>query len=214
MVVDAPQRSPEWFQARAGRVTASCAKHIGAFLKGGDDSAARRDYKMQLVCERLTGFPDEDGYTNDDMARGIALEPQALSAYEAQTGSLVGRVGFLSHTDLMAGGSPDGVIGDFEGLVECKAPRPANHVRYLRQGGIPKEHEAQLRHLLWLTGAAWIDFVSFCPLMPNDLKLYVERMKADEVTLKRHDGDVRAFLDEVQLEYDSLRGWSVLSEAK
>lgn len=212
-VIDMPQRSPEWFAARAGRLTASNAKHITSFLKSGEESAARRDYKMQLVTERLTGQPQDDVFVNDDMRRGIELEPDALAAYESQEGVLVTRVGFLSHTELMAGGSPDGVVGDFEGLVEIKCPRAANHVRYLRAGGIPAEHKAQLTHLLWLTDAPWIEFVSYCPQLPQRMRLYVCRMANNYTENPTYDASVRRFLNEVEMEEAALRGWGVLQGA-
>lgn len=210
-VIDAPQRSPEWFAARAGRLTASNAKHITAFLKNGDESAARRDLKMQLVVERLTGQPEIEGYVNADMQRGIDLEPEAFAAYEAQTGTLVSRVGFLAHTELMAGGSPDGVVGDYEGLVEIKAPRPANHVRYLRTGLWP-EHADQVLHLMWLTGAEWCDFVSYCPALPERMRLFVDRVWRKDYDMPAWEANVRKFLEEVDREEASLRGWSILKE--
>jgi hypothetical protein len=211
-VIDVPQRSPEWFAARLGRLTASDAKHITSFLKNGDESAARRDLKMRLVCERLTNQSQEDGFTNADMQRGLDLEPEAFAAYEAERGVLVERVGFVSHTELMAGGSPDGVVGAFEWLVEIKAPRAANHVRYLRTGEFP-EHEAQIRHLLWLTGAAWCDFVSYCPQLPQGMRLFVCRVPRLETEMVYHEAQVRKFLNEVDLEEASLRGWSVMKES-
>lgn len=212
VVVDAPQRSPEWFAARLGRLTASNAKHITATLKSGGEPAARRDLRMQLVCERLTGQSQEDGYVNEDMQRGIDLEPAAFAVYEAQTGCLVDRVGFLSDTELMAGASPDGVIGEFEGLLEIKAPRPANHVAYLRAGGIPATHRAQLVHQLWMTGAAWIDFVSYCPALPERMQVYIERLLRDDAEIAAHDAAVRKFLADVDNEEAALRGWGALQE--
>jgi hypothetical protein len=65
---------------------------------------------MRLVLERITGRPQEDDYQNADMARGVELEPIALARYEAESGELISRVGFICHDELMAGGSPDGVI--------------------------------------------------------------------------------------------------------
>ncbi|MEK9723283.1 MAG: YqaJ viral recombinase family protein [Rhodospirillaceae bacterium] len=104
------QRTPEWFALRLGRLTASDAKDMLAVIKSGE-AAARRDLRMRLVCERLTGQPSEDTYTNADMQRGVDLEPEARRAYEAHTGQLVDtRVGFISHDDCAAGCSPDGVV--------------------------------------------------------------------------------------------------------
>ena len=203
VVVDAVQGSDQWKAARVGRVTASRAKDVLATIKSGE-AAARRDYRMQLVCERLTGQPQDDVFVNDDMRRGTELEPAARLAYEAQTGQWVDQVGFLAHTDLMAGGSPDGVIGDYEGLIEIKVPRPANHLRYLRAFGVPKEHEAQVLHLLWLTGAPWLDFVSYCPALPAHLSLCLRRCVRDEAAIQDYDGKVRAFLADVETDMAAL----------
>ncbi len=207
-VYDFPQRSPEWYAARLGKLTASDAKHITAFLKNGDEAAARRDLKMRLVCERLTGQPADEPYVNADMQRGLDLEPEAFAAYEAKTGQLVRRVGFVAHDELMTGGSPDGVIGEFEGLVEIKAPRPANHLKYLRTGDF-REHLPQITHLLWLTDARWCDFASYCPSFPEHMRLFVARVKNgwDGGT---HSKNVQNFLEEVDLEESSLRGWDIL----
>ncbi|MBP8273650.1 MAG: YqaJ viral recombinase family protein [Acidobacteria bacterium] len=208
---EAPQGTPEWLAARVGRATASRAKDILATIKTGE-AAARRDYRIQLVCERLTGAGQDDVFVNADMERGTALEPEARRAYEAQTGQWVDQVGFLAHADLMAGASPDGVIGDYEGLVEIKCPRPANHLRYLKGlphrlasvGEAPKEHAAQITHLLWLTGAAWLDFVSYCPALPDHLALVVRRVDRDEAIIDDYDAKVRAFLAEVDNELAAL----------
>lgn len=200
---DAKQGTPEWLAARVGRVTASRAKDVLATIKTGE-AAARRDYRIQLVCERLTGQPQDDTFVTADMQRGTELEPAARLAYEAQTGQWVGQVGFLAHDALMAGGSPDGVIGAYDGLIEIKVPRPANHLRYLRGFGVPKEHEAQVLHLLWLTGAQWLDFVSYCPALPAHLSLCVRRCERDEAAIQDYDGKVRAFLAEVETELAAL----------
>jgi hypothetical protein len=121
-VIDAPQRSPEWFAARLGRLTGSRAADMLATIKSGE-AAARRDLRMQLVCERLTGQSQEEPFVNAAMQRGIDCEPLAFAAYEAQTGQVVNRTGFLAHTGYMVGCSLDGHVGDFEGLVECKCPQ-------------------------------------------------------------------------------------------
>jgi hypothetical protein len=200
--ITAEQRSAAWFAARLGKLTASRAKDMLATVKSGE-AAARRDLRVQLICERLTGQGQEDAYVSADMERGVTLEPEAVGAYEVATGNLVRSVGFLAHTSLMAGGSPDGVIGDYEGLIEIKCPRPANHLRWLRAGSLPKEHEAQVRHLLWLTGAAWLDFVSYCPVFPAHLQLFITRVEL-VFDAAVYDYAARAFLAEVDAEMQSL----------
>ena len=49
------QKSPEWFAARCGKVTASRVADIIAKTKSGP-SASRENYLAQLVCERMTGM--------------------------------------------------------------------------------------------------------------------------------------------------------------
>ena len=212
-IVECPQRSPAWFAARLGRVTASAAKDMLATIKTGE-SADRRNLRVRLVLERLTGESQEDGYQNDAMARGIELEPDALAAYEARTGNLASAVGFLAHHDLRAGASPDGVIGDFEGLVELKCPKSATHYGYLRgtPGKAPAEHLAQLTHLLWLTGCPWIDFLSFDPRFPKELRTFYVRVRASDVDLTAYETKLTAFLAEVDREVAAAQGWSVLEE--
>lgn len=200
-VHDMPQGSPEWHQIRAGRMTASRAKDMLATIKSGE-AAARRDLRVQIACERITGRAQEGGsFTNADIQRGNDLEPIALDAYAAREGVFLDRVGFLAHKELMAGGSPDGVLtgphGDYDGLVECKAPRSATHLEYLRAGVPPREHVPQMTALLWLTGAPWIDFVSLDVLMPEKLQLFVVRLHAKDVDLAAFELATRLFLREV-----------------
>ncbi len=73
-VIDCDQRSPEWFAARAGKVTASRASDFLARTKSGY-STSRKNYLVQLVAERLTGSPQEGGFVSAAMERGIELEP-------------------------------------------------------------------------------------------------------------------------------------------
>src|SRR5207245_5572453 len=122
IVLDCAQRSDEWKQARLGRLNGSRAADMLATLKSGGEAAARRDLRTALVLERICVVSQENGYVNADMERGIQLEPDALAAYEAQTGSLVQPVGYCVHESLMCGVSPDGLVGD-DGLVEVKCPR-------------------------------------------------------------------------------------------
>lgn len=205
-IIDAPQRSPEWFKARAGRVTGSKAAAVLGQVKGGGENAARRDYRLQLVCERLTGEPQEDPYQNADMARGIELEPAARAAYEIETGRVVLESGFLLHRSRLIGCSLDGHCDDFAGVVELKCPRSATHLRYLREG-IPADYLPQLWHALLVTGAAWADFASYDPRFPEPMRLCVYRLERPEADIEAYRAKLDAFLAEVDAEEQKLRAW-------
>lgn len=203
-IVNAAQRSPEWFQARAGLLTGSRAADAFGTIKTGE-AAAKRDYRLQLAIERLTGMAIEDGYTTRDMQRGIDLEPAARAAYEARTGRIVRCTGFLKHSDWPAGCSLDGDVGEFQGLIEIKCPKSATHVGYLRQGVLPKEYEYQCRHALWITGAKWLDFVSYDDRLPRELQLFIVRMTASEAKLAEYQQLALAFLGSVHIELEGLK---------
>jgi len=203
IVLDCAQRSDKWKQARLGRLNGSRATDMLATLKNGGEAASRRDLKVQLVLERITGQSHENGYINSDMQRGTDVEPEALAAYEAHTGNLVQPVGYCVHESLMCGVSPDGFVGD-DGLVEVKCPRSANHLAYLKAQSVPKEHLAQLVHQLWITGRQWVDFVSFDPRFPEPLRLFIVRYPRNDIEIATYLQVVRIFLDEVQAEADAV----------
>ena len=87
-IVSVPQGSPEWLEARAGKVTASRISDVLAKVKTGE-AAGRRDYRAQLVAEILTGNPQESGFMNDAMRWGTEQELYARAVYECQAGVLV-----------------------------------------------------------------------------------------------------------------------------
>jgi putative phage-type endonuclease len=203
-IVTAEQRSAEWFAARAGRVTASRAADILATIKSGE-AAARRNYRIQLVAERLTGAPQDDGFVSAAMLRGTELEPQARTAYELLTGQMVKTVGFLAHTELPIGASPDGVIGDFDGLLELKCPNPATHVGYLKAGKVPSDYLPQLTHQLLVSGAPYVDFMSYVPNLPEHLQTFLVRVQRSDVGMEAYEAALRTFLREVDDEVRALQ---------
>lgn len=203
-VITSDQRSPAWVAARIGCLTASRAADILATIKSGE-AAPRRDYRTQLVCERLTGAAQENGFLSADMQRGLDLEDEAVAAYEMVTGRLVSRVGFLRHANLAAGASPDGVVGEYEGLIEVKAPKSATHLTYWRSGGVPAAYRPQLTHQLWITGAAWVDFVSYDPRFPAALQVFLVRLVRDADAIAAYEHHARAFLAEVDRETEAVR---------
>lgn len=188
------QGSIEWFQERAGKATASRFKDIIATIKSGE-AAVRRNYKAQLVVERLTGVAQET-YTNAAMQYGTETEPLARIAYEFRTDNKVSEVGFIQHKELLAGCSPDGLIGT-DGGVEIKCPfQSAVHIETLLNG-MPKEHMAQIQGTLWITGRSWWDFVSFDPRLPAHLQLYIKRVERDSEYIENLEAEILEFLDEV-----------------
>lgn len=205
LISEHEQGSDGWRQVRAGRATASKAGCISAKAPNGkSEGTTRRDYRVQLVTERLTGAPADDAFVSKEMAWGTEQEPYARMAYEAVTGEDVRQVGFLYLPDLAAGGSPDSLIGD-EGLLEIKCPKSATHITYLQENRLPPAYVAQVTHNLWVTGCKFADFVSFDPRLPEYLQLFRVRVLREELDIKGHEAEVLRFLSEVDALEKSLR---------
>jgi hypothetical protein len=175
-----------------------------ASIKTGE-AAARRDLRAQLVCERLTGQPQEDGYINATMQRGLDLEPDAFAAYAALTGNLTRRTGFLSHDALMVGCSLDGDIENFTGILELKCPKSATHLSYLKAGKVPANHMPQILHNLWVSGAQWCDFLSYDDRFPEHLQVFYRRIERVEFDVMAYGKTAERFLEEVSAELAELQ---------
>lgn len=189
------QRSEAWYSDRLGKATASRIADIMAKTKSGP-AATRKNYMMQLLCERLTGRKEE-GFTSEAMKRGTALEAIARSAYEVDKGVMVAETGFVPcPMMLMAGASPDGLVAD-TGLVEIKCPSTATHVDFLRTGKIDSGYELQMLFQMICTGRKWCDFVSFDDRMPQDLQYRCVRFHYDELRAAEVTKEVSAFLKEL-----------------
>ena len=200
------QRSPAWFSVRIGLLTGSAAGALIATRKKGSGELQKRvDLRRRLICERITGLPIGDStYRSPAMQRGMDLEPLAFAAYEAATGLVAHRVGFVQHPELRAGCSPDGYIGTWDGLIELKCPDCVTHLEYLQSGGVPEAYRGQMLHALWLTGARWCDFVSYDTRFPPHLQLFRVRARRDDFEVMTYDRTVREFLLEVDAEVAAL----------
>ena len=195
------QRTPEWFAARCGKVTASRVADVIARTKSGY-AASRANYMAELVVERLTGLPTE-GYTDAAMRWGIDQEPAARAAYSARTGELIEEVGFVPHPTLEAGASPDGLVLD--GILEIKCPNTATHIEYLLEKTVPTKYFTQIQWQLACTGRAWADFVSFDPRMPPHLSLLVVRVQRDDAYITNLEREVSLFLSELEAKVATLK---------
>jgi putative phage-type endonuclease len=205
------QRSPEWFSARLGKVTASRVADVIAKTKNGY-STSRENYAVELALERITGNRQES-FTNAAMQWGTDQEPFARAAYEAAYGILVEEVGLVPHpTIAMAAASPDGLVGT-NGLIEVKAPNSATHLKTLLSGKADSRYIPQMQWQLACTGREWCDFVSFNPRFPEHLQLAIYRVNTDAQKIKELENEVSQFLTEVDLIVEKLNGITVPSNS-
>lgn len=198
------QQSNEWFAARLGRVTASRVKDVMASGRGGAPSATRKNYMVQLLCERLTG-KREEGFTSNAMARGTELEPVARAAYEIDRDVMVLETGLILHPRLEGfGASPDGLVGN-DGMLEIKCPNTATHIATLQSGKHDTQYEWQMLAQLACSGRDWVDFVSFDDRMPDALQYACFRFERDDKRVREMESAIKEFLDELaELEQEMI----------
>jgi len=197
------QRTPEWYAARLGKVTASRVADLMAKAKSGY-SASRANYMAELICERLTG-EQADRFQNAAMQWGTDVEPQAREAYEFITAQAVTETGLVMHPTLADfGASPDGLEGS-DGLVEIKCPNTATHIETLLSDAAPAKYLPQMQAQMACTGRAWCDFVSFDPRLPADMQMWVRRVPRDDEFIAEMEREVAAFLSELTAKLDALR---------
>ena len=185
------QGSPEWLAARVGRITASRINDVLA--KGG---VSRANYRNQIVAERLTGLPCGPSFASPAMERGIAEEPASRAAYEAATGNVVRLVGFVPHPTLMAGASPDGLIGE-DGLLELKNPNSDTQVGYVASQEVPTKYIAQMNWQMACTGRKWCDFCSYDSRLDGNFRIFIKRVERSELWISMAEAAVETFLQEV-----------------
>lgn len=149
------QGSPEWYDARRGKVTASVA---AAILGVGPNGWL---WAYNQIC-------GEGQADNRHMAWGREHEAEARLDYEVASGYCVEQTGFWVHPQLdWLGASPDGLIND-DGLVEIKCPGEV-------PSEVPAHHAIQMRVQLACTERKWCDYyvwttgVTFCAALTRDL---------------------------------------------
>ena len=183
------QGTPEWKQARAGKVTASRAKDARDRLKSGAPSGKQIAYACQVALERVSGAPADMTFENWQMREGHVQEPIARAAYERLTGNLVDEVGAFATDDDLFLYSPDGLIDD-DGLLEVKTLFSPERIMTIVGNGDTSDFEDQCMFGLWLTGRQWIDLVVWVPSLEH---MTVKRITRDEDRIEALESDLMAF---------------------
>jgi hypothetical protein len=219
--IECAQSTPEWYAARAGRLTGSKADCVLAKPRSGQaEAVTRRDYRIQMALERVTGRSLEDSFQSRDMLWGKEHEPDARLGYEALTGALVEQIGFCQHPSLPVGCSLDGWMPEelevagmvleagrpvpMGGFIEIKCPKSATHLEYLNTSRVPADYVPQVVHNFWITNAAWCDFISYDPRMPKKLQFFVTRVTRDEEQIRTWIGHALQFLAEVRMTEETI----------
>lgn len=177
---DVQQRSVQWAKLHLGRPTASGLSQIMTTDFKPRKGDMWNSYLYKRLAENLTDdlLPGFNGSWSTE--QGTILEEEARPFFELTYKKKVEEVGFIIGDDERAGCSPDGLIGEDEGL-EIKCPFPQTHVEYLVKGELPSEYAAQVHGSIYITGRKRWHFLSYHRDLPP-LHLVIER---DEATMAK-----------------------------
>ena len=195
--VQAPQGSPEWFEARMGKITASRLNDLMKKTKYGESQYITR-LRMELAIERITGKQANVIQMNKAMHDGVEREPDARKLFEAVTGKEVTEVGSFDHPYLPnTAASPDGLITKENAILELKCPTPVTHGNNLLSDTMPKNYIYQVQWQIACCEADYGYFASYHPDYPKDLRLKWMKVEKDEKVIGALVNRVRDFDIEV-----------------
>ena len=163
------QGSPEWFEIRVGKVTASHAQAIGNNGKGLDT------YLLEVASEMFSSS-EKEHYSNEHTERGNELEPIARSMYELQNDVEVEEIGFAEYNDFV-GCSPDGLVGK-DGMIEIKCPDDKTYFNLLMNEKIENAYDWQCQMNMLILERKWCDLVFYNPNFEKSMKIF--RLEPDK----------------------------------
>lgn len=182
--IEVEQGTPEWREARVGKITASAV----AAILGCSPFKNRAQLLREMVQEANGIFST---FASPAMRWGNDHEDEAAAQYEVlHATEKVSKAGFFVKGDL--GASPDRLVGD-NGLLEIKCPYS------LREDATPAFksvheqlhywHQCQLQ--MYVIDKDWVDFMQWTP---NDYKL--ERVERDPMWFENHADDFVQFMED------------------
>lgn len=166
------QRTPEWFEARAGRLTASVVSAATGRTNYGKKDV---DVVAQTAAKIRKEVPDEP--INNAQQDGIDYEDSIRDEYVRRNGVEVTELGFVfDERRPHLGVSPDGLVGE-DGLIEIKCPqkmydrlldicegkKPPTYLKNYVPSYIFPSHYDQMQTQMAVLGRKWCDYVVYCP---------------------------------------------------
>lgn len=179
---NAPQGSPEWLQARRGRITGSRFRDALDRTAKGELSAKAKLYAFDTARERFGGSV-APVFVNSAMRMGTEQEPLARAAYEAETGNVVLEAGFAVTLDGRFGCSVDGLVGD-DGIIEIKTLVGSDMLFTAMVDGDCSTYMAQMLGGMWILGRQWCDLILWAPDLPIGA-MKITRISRDEAAIAK-----------------------------
>ncbi len=207
LIIEAEQRSPEWYTARLGVFTSSEIYRLMTKpkLKGEVLSEGAKTYILEKVAEKLTGIDrysyslsafNEEVFITQAMQWGIDNEPLAKKHLARLNNWTIEETTFIKVDSLNYGGSGDGWIREINGALEVKCLNTVNHLSEIRdsqdvKSNLPKRFwqvlsDAYLRECD-VAVLAWFE-----PRIPNDFGLFTKQFNVEQA-------DVNEMMEKIRL---------------
>ena len=191
------QRSPEWFAARLGKITASGFDNVLKKTKYGE-SEYKKNYRMQLAIERLTGTQAVIIPVNLAMRNGIEREQEARDVFAAATKLDVTECGVYTHPRIKnSGASPDGIIASKNAVLEIKCPTMMTHAKNIMHDTVPAQYLYQIMWQVACTGSDGAYWASYNPEFTEETKLKYLYIPKNEKLIKEMEDAAMIFDKEV-----------------
>lgn len=217
-IIKVEQGTDAWFKMRMGVITASKAYDLLPAKRGGGFKEARRTYMAQLISEVCTGEFEQMGFLAP-LEWGKMNEIPARAAYAFETGQDVTEGGFIYSPDKREGCSPDLLITGRPKGGEVKCPwSTVNHIKFLMDGEVKDEWEAQMQFQLRVSGFETWDFASYDPRMKKKI-LGIKTYERDEKMQSLFNEVVPQFIYDMDKELEKIgikfgSQWTDLSTLK
>ena len=180
-----PQRSEDWFAVKCGKFTGTDFGKLMPTPKQGpeDFNATQMAIIYRVAAERLTGLKKGSDWGSAPKDFGVETEDEARVSFMLETGLDVYEVGFVEFNEWI-GCSPDGLIGDDEGL-EIKCPNSDTHLRYRNNPqDLLDDYRYQCVGGLLCTGRKRWHLYSYDPRFES------ERMRSVHVIIERDEAEM------------------------
>jgi len=168
------QGTPEWFEVRKWKMTASHATAIASAGKW------LQTYAYSIVASMFSSG-EKEYHSNKDTDRWHELEPMARWTYEMHTWNDVLEVWFIE-LDESTGCSPDWLVWD-DWLVEIKSFNDEKYVKLRHEKKIDTGHVRQMQMQMYVCDRQRCDYVAYNPNFKETL--FIKRVERDEKAIEK-----------------------------
>jgi predicted phage-related endonuclease len=196
------QGSKEWFEQRAGIITASDTP----FRVDGTKIPTWDNYINEKVAQPLRivlGIKEKEGFRSAIMENGNLLEDSVREEYERLTGNKIVQKGFVKAKSLMFGASPDGITTDedFNTInIEIKNVTLPRYIAELHNKAVSNEYRAQVQVQMTILNIDKTHFLVSCQ-ETDRLPMLINEIERDEIFISNMIETIKEFERDFQERY-------------